>query len=160
MSVVVAPAAGATCRRGAAAANAQFVGFRLADEEYALEIARVREIILPGAITREPQSPPHVRGLTNLRGEVIPVVDLRLRLGMPAAEPTLDSRIIVVNLGNKTIGLAVDAVNEVLRIAPESIIPPPQAIVGTEREYIAGLIRLEDRLVVLLDSERLLSEQA
>jgi purine-binding chemotaxis protein CheW len=159
MSTAVAPVVGQTCRRGTPAASVQLVGFRLGEEEYALRICDVREIILPGAAVRVPQAPPYVRGLTNLRGEVIPVVDLRLRLGMPAAENTPDTRIIVVNIGGKTLGLSVDSVSEVLRTAPELILPPP-AIVGERREYIAGLLKLEGRLLIVLDLERLLDEQA
>jgi len=97
----------------------QWVSFRLGSEEYGVEILAVREIILLGPITRMPQSPPYVRGLINLRSSVIPIIDLRLRFGMPEQEATEDSRIMVVDVAGKTMGMIVDAVSQVLRVSPQ-----------------------------------------
>src|SRR5215467_9105441 len=135
----------------------QLVSFRLAQEEYGIEITKVQEIILMGEITRVPQTPEYIKGLINLRSTVIPIVDLRLRFGL-AQEPTTDeTRIMVVNVAGKTIGIIVDAVSEVLRISKEQIAPPPPTVAGLGREYLTGLVKLEKRLLILLDIDKILS---
>ncbi|MBN2216410.1 MAG: chemotaxis protein CheW [Pirellulales bacterium] len=142
-----------------AAASIQLVSFRLANEEYGIEITKVQEIILPGDITRVPQTPDYIKGLINLRNMVIPIIDLRLRFGLPEAEQTADNRIMVINTRGKTVGMVVDAVSEVLRIAKDQIAPPPPTVAGLGREYLTGLVRLEHRLLILLDVDCLLSEE-
>jgi purine-binding chemotaxis protein CheW len=137
----------------------QLVSFRLADEEYGIEITKVQEIILLGDITRVPQTPEYIKGLINLRNMVIPIVDLRLRFGLPSENVTDETRIMVVNLHGKTIGIIVDVVSEVLRIAKDQIVPPPSTVVGPGREYLVGLARLDQRLLILLDIDQLLSEE-
>lgn len=137
----------------------QLVSFRLAQEEYGIEITKVQEIILMGEITRVPQTPPYIKGLINLRSTVIPIVDLRLRFGLAHQEPTDDTRIMVVNVSGKTIGIIVDAVSEVLRIAHDQIAPPPPTVSGLGRDYLTGLVRLENRLLILLQIDKLLSEE-
>jgi purine-binding chemotaxis protein CheW len=137
----------------------QLVSFRLAKEEYGIEITRVREIILFGEITRIPQMPDYIKGLINLRSTVIPIVDLRLRFGLPEGEQTDDTRIMVVNVGGKMIGIIVDAVSEVLRVAHEQIAPPPPTVATLGRDYLTGLVRLEDRLLILLDIDRLFAAE-
>jgi len=135
----------------------QLVSFRLAQEEYGIEITKVQEIILLGEITRVPQTPDYIKGLINLRNMVIPIVDLRLRFGLPQQEPTADTRIMVLNVRGKTIGIIVDAVSEVLRVARDQIAPPPPTVASLGREYLTGLVRLEHRLLILLDVEYLLT---
>ena len=134
----------------------QLVSFRLAEEEYGIEIHKVREIILVGEITRVPQSPSYVIGLINLRSSVIPIVDLKLRFGLGLSEMTDDTRIVVVQVGGKTVGIVVDAVSEVLRISPDQIAPPPPTVVGLGQEYLTGLAKLDDRLLILLDIDKIL----
>jgi purine-binding chemotaxis protein CheW len=134
----------------------QLVSFRLAQEEYGIEITRVREIILMGAITRVPQTPAYIKGLINLRSMVIPVIDLRIRFGLPEGEITEESRIMVVNLGGKTVGIVVDAVSEVLRVSTDQIAPPPPTVVGLDTEYLTGLVKLEKQLLILLDIDKIL----
>lgn len=137
----------------------QIVSFRLANEEYGVDIMRVQEIILPGQITKMPEVPDFICGLINLRGHVIPIVDLRKRFELPAAEQTEHTRIIVVNLGNKTIGMVVDAVSEVLRINEDQIDPPPSSVAGIDHAYITGLVKMDEKLLILLNIEDILSQE-
>ncbi|NMC20141.1 MAG: chemotaxis protein CheW [Thermogutta sp.] len=137
----------------------QLVSFRLGQEEYAVEITKVQEIILMGEITKVPQTPAYIKGLINLRSSVIPIVDLRLRFGLPPQDGTDETRIMVVNVRGKTIGIIVDAVSEVLRISRDQIAPPPPTVAGLGREYLTGLVKLDKRLLILLDIERILDEQ-
>jgi purine-binding chemotaxis protein CheW len=145
-------------RHNQAGASVQLVSFSLAREEYGIEITKVQEIILLGEITRVPQTPDFIKGLINLRSTVIPVVDLRLRFGLPAAEPTDETRIMVVNVGGKTLGMIVDAVSEVLRISQDQIVPPPPTVAGLGREYLTGLVKLDNRLLILLDVDAILTD--
>jgi len=137
----------------------QLVSFRLGDEEYGVEITKVQEIILMGEITRVPQTPNYIKGLINLRSTVIPILDLRLRFGLPPQEPTEETRIMVVNVGGKTIGIVVDGVSEVLRVSPDQISPPPPTVTGPGREYLTGLAKLDGRLLILLEIEKILGEE-
>ena len=137
----------------------QLVSFRLAPEEYGIEITKVQEIILMGEITRVPQTPDFIKGLINLRSTVIPIVDLRLRFGLSQETATDETRIMVVNVGGKTIGIIVDAVSEVLRISQEQISPPPPTVAGLGREYLTGLVKLDNRLLILLDIDKILGEE-
>ena len=136
----------------------QLVSFQLAQEEYGIEITRVQEIILMGEITRVPQTADYIKGLINLRSTVIPIVDLRLRFGLAQGEMTDETRIMVVNVAGKTIGIIVDAVSEVLRISQEQISPPPPTVAGLGQEYLTGLVKLEHRLLILLDINKILGE--
>jgi purine-binding chemotaxis protein CheW len=122
--------------------------FQLGGEEYALPIARVREILRPGAITRLPSAPAHVRGITNVRGRIVPVVDLREMLGLGASETTARSRILLVELAQRVVGVLVDAVSQVLRF-------PSTAVSQVEGEADA-VARLDDRLIIVLDVDRTL----
>ncbi|MFQ5425378.1 MAG: chemotaxis protein CheW [Phycisphaerae bacterium] len=139
-------------------AVSQIVSFRLANEEYGVDIMRVQEIILVGQITKMPEVPDYICGLINLRGHVIPIVDLRKRFGLPAQDETEHTRIIVLNVNNKTIGIVVDAVNEVLRINADQIEPPPSSVAGIEHEYLTGLVKFEEHLLVLLNVDAVMKE--
>jgi len=155
MSTMVQESVLVDSRHREGAGSLQLVSFRLGQEEYGIEITKVQEIILMGEITRLPQTPPYIKGLINLRSTVIPIVDLRLRFGLPPQEATEETRIMVVNVRGKTIGIIVDAVNEVLRISKDQIAPPPPTVAGLGREYLSGLVKLENRLLILLDIEKL-----
>jgi len=135
----------------------QIVSFRLANEEYGVDIMRVQEIILLGQITKMPEVPDFICGLINLRGHVIPIVDLRKRFNLANDEENEHTRIIVVNVEGKTIGVVVDAVNEVLRINVDQVEPPPSSIAGIDHTYIRGLVKFEEKLLILLNIENILS---
>ena len=141
-----------------ATGSLQLVSFGLADEEYGIEITKIREIILITEITQVPQTPHYVKGLINLRSTVIPVIDLRARFDLPEAEATDESRIMVLNVGTKTIGIVVDAVSEVLRVSNKDIAPPPPTVAGLGREYLTGLVKLDDRLLIMLDIDKILGD--
>lgn len=136
----------------------QLVVFRLAGEVYAVDIHQVREIIRLPQITRVPRTPEFVEGVINLRGNVIPVLDLRRRFGLGEGEDSADRRIIVVEMQERTIGMIVDAVSEVLRIEEALIDPPSPYIVSVNTLYIEGIARLESELVILLNLEKVLTE--
>lgn len=138
----------------------QLVSFRLAQEEYGIEITKVQEIILMGEITRVPQTPPYIKGLINLRSTVIPIVDLRLRFGLAQDGLSDETRIMVVNVAGKTIGIIVDAVSEVLRIGQGQIAPPPPTVAGLGHDYLTGLVKLEKRLLILLDIDKILGQES
>ena len=159
MTTAVQQAVGRQGRHSRTIESLQLVSFRLAEEEYGIEITKVREIILPGEITRLPRAPDDIKGLMNLRNEVIPVVDLRRRFGLPAQEPTNETRIIVVSVRGKTLGMIVDAVNEVLRAPQEQLVPPPAAVAGLGHEYLTGLVKFDGRLLILLDIDRVLGDE-
>ncbi|MBI5587510.1 MAG: chemotaxis protein CheW [Deltaproteobacteria bacterium] len=135
----------------------QLVTFRLGNEEFSLDILKVQEIIRHMDLTRVPKTPDFVDGVINLRGRVIPVLDLRKRFGLPRDENTNETRIIVVDVDNRTVGLKVDAVSEVLRLPADTVEPPPAIITGVESEYIKGVGKLDGRLLILLDVAKILS---
>jgi purine-binding chemotaxis protein CheW len=132
----------------------QLVAFALDREEFAIPIAQIREIIRVGDITRIPQAPPHVRGVMNLRGRILPVVELRSRLGLPPAEVTSRSRVLVADAQGRTLGLLVDAVTEVVKIPERAIVPPPDDILAANANYITGVARLGSRLLILLELDQ------
>jgi purine-binding chemotaxis protein CheW len=135
----------------------QLVIFDLAKEAYGVDIAAVHEIIPLQAITKVPRAPDFVEGVINLRGKVIPVVDMRKRFGLTVSQRTKDSRIVVVDISNQEVGMVVDAVIEVLRIPSESVDPPSTVITTSDSTYLQGIAKLEDRLIILLDLEQILS---
>lgn len=137
----------------------QLVSFKLGEEEFGVDILAVQEIIRMIEITRVPNSPHFVEGVINLRGKVLPVVNLRKRLGLPVTEYSKSTRIIVIELDKKTVGFIVDSVSEVLRIPTAVTEPPPQMVGRVDSEYITAVGKLDDRLVILLDLNRVLSNE-
>jgi len=134
----------------------QLVSFRLEDEEFGLEILRVQEIIRIQQLTRVPASPDFIEGVINLRGRIIPVISLRRRFGLVQGPPDKQTRIIVVEVNKAVLGFMVDAVSEVLRV-PASTVEPPPRLGKVEREYVRGVGKLDNRLLILLDIDRLMS---
>jgi purine-binding chemotaxis protein CheW len=138
----------------------QLVSFQVGEEEFGADILMVQEIIRLQPITRVPSAPAFVKGVINLRGKVIPIVDLRERLNVKEATEDRKTRIIVVDVEGKITGFIVDAVLQVLRIPKNTIEPPPSIVVaGIESEYITGVSKLDDRLLILLDFGKILSTQ-
>jgi purine-binding chemotaxis protein CheW len=135
----------------------QLVVFQLGAELYGVEIARVHEIIRLQTVTRVPHAPAFVEGVINLRGKVIPVVDLRRRFGLPLADHTRASRIVVVEIGDQVVGIVVDGVSEVLRVNKGTIEPPSPVVAGIESDYLHGIAKLPERLVILLNLDRVLA---
>src|SRR5258708_10005085 len=135
----------------------QLVTFHLDGEEFAVEILKVQEIIRTIEPTRVPNAPEFVEGVINLRGKVVPVIGLRKRFGLPACEKNENNRIVVVEVGGSVAGLAVDSVSEVLRI-PEDTIEPAPRLVKVDRDYVSGVGKMQDRLLILLDVDRILTE--
>jgi purine-binding chemotaxis protein CheW len=135
----------------------QLVVFDLAHEVYGVDIGTVREIIRMQDVTSVPHRPDYVSGVINLRGRITPVVDLRKRFDLAEQEITRDSRIVVVDIDGDDIGMIVDAVTEVLRISTAQIEPPSTMIAAGGSDYIVGIAKLEERLVLMLDLERVLT---
>lgn len=134
----------------------QVVVFELAGESYGVEIGHVQEIIRPPAITVVPRAPAYVEGVINLRGRVIPVISLRTRFGLSGTDSSRTARIVVLEIGGHTVGAAVDAVSEVLRIPASAVEPPGATLAGDETTHLRGIAKLEDRLIILLELERIL----
>lgn len=133
-----------------------WVSFRLDGETYALPVSHVREIVRVESITRVPGGPREIRGVTNVRGRVIPVVDLRVRLELAATEVTPDSRVLVAEARGRPIGLLVDAVEAVDRLDLLAVEEPPEEVRTPRSEHVLGVLRDDDDLTILLDVERVL----
>jgi purine-binding chemotaxis protein CheW len=134
----------------------QLVVFELADEFYGIDIAVVESIIKMQEITQLPQTPSYIKGVTNLRGIVLPVIDLRIRFGLGTQKDTKQTRVIIVTMGAVKVGLMVDGVSEVLRISDESIEPLPAMVNSLNSDFLKGIVRLEGRLIILLEVEKVL----
>lgn len=138
----------------------QLVVFDLASEHYGVDISDVREIMRMQNITKVPGAVSYVEGVINLRGKVLPVLDLRKRLGLKVAEQTAESRIVVVDIADGEVGVIVDAVTEVLRVPNSAIEPPSSMVAQGNSDYLRGIAKLTDRLIILLDLNKLLSSKA
>ncbi len=135
----------------------QLVSFKIGSEEFGVDILKVQEINRMMQVTKVPNAPEFVDGVVNLRGRIIPVVDLRTRLQMSRKEHDKDTRIIVIELDGTVIGFIVDEVSEVLRIPRDITEPPPPMVAGIDADYITAVGKLEDRLLILLDLEKIFS---
>jgi len=137
----------------------QLVGFCLGQEEFGIDIRKVQEINRMVEITSVPRTPEFVMGVINLRGKVIPVINLRSRFGLPPKDRDKNTRIIVVEVQNRVMGMLVDSVSEVLRIPASTIVPPPDIVAGVDTDYIRGVGKLKDRLLILLDMDKVISQE-
>jgi purine-binding chemotaxis protein CheW len=136
----------------------QYLTFWLNNQEYGLDLLRVREIRGFTAITAIPNMPAHIKGVMNLRGAVLPVVDLRLKFNMPEKEYSKFTVIIIARSGEKSVGLVVDSVSDVLSIPVQQVNPPPDFGTAVDRNFVLGLLKASDRLSILLDLDKLLIE--
>lgn len=136
----------------------QVVGFRIGNETYGVRIASVREIVRVPDITIVPNAPDSIEGVINLRGRIIPVMDLRKRFGSTTVQPDKKNRILVVELENKLLGLIVSSASEVLKIPPSEIEPPGSLFAEGESSYVTGVGKLKGRLIILLDIAKLLRQ--
>jgi purine-binding chemotaxis protein CheW len=134
--------------------------FRLANDFFGVDIASVESMVKMQDITRLPQMPDFLEGIINLRGKILPVVDLRKRLNLPAMEKTLESRIVITSFSATTIGLIVDNVEEVIDIDDNLIEPPPSITSSVNTEFIRGIAKTGQMLIILLDLEKVLQSKA
>lgn len=138
----------------------QLLVFRLGDEEYAVDILQAHGIEhLDQGITRVPKAPDFVEGVVNLRGEILPIVDLRKRFGLVVRPIGYDARVIIVEVGGDLLGMIVDAIVEVLRVPASAIEAAPEITKSIDTYYLAGVAKMGERLIVLLNLERTLSPQ-
>jgi purine-binding chemotaxis protein CheW len=146
-----------------AISSTQHLTFTLAEELFALDIAKVREVLDFTKVTKIPQTPDFMCGVINLRGNVVPVMDMRLKFGMPAAEQTVNTCIIIVEVemeGARTVmGAMADAVQEVLDLEPDQIEPPPRFGTRLQIDFIRGMGRHNDQFIIMLDLDRVFSEE-
>jgi purine-binding chemotaxis protein CheW len=172
-AAVAAPAAAAPADEGASQSFAFFAPqreekkaveaqehlatFFLAGEEYGIDVRLVQEIIRVAEITQVPRAPSHIRGVINLRGRIIPVVDLRRKLELGTVEATRQARIVVVKLRDRLVGLLVDGASQVLKVPLSLVEPPPEEVVEVHQNAIRGVAKLQDRLIILLDLTKALS---
>ena len=135
----------------------QVVRFMVGKESFGVDIGRVQEIVTVPEITRVPDTPDFLEGIINLRGKIVSVIDLRKRLKINGAEKNRKNRILVTEIEGRVVGLIVDEVSEVLRLNPDNIEPPPEMINSAGSEYIIGVGKLEDKIILLLDLAKVLS---
>lgn len=136
--------------------SSQYVGFELDGQAYAFRIDQIQEIVILNQVTKTPQVPDFVEGVANLRGAIIPIINLRKLFRLPAREADGDTRTIVVNVGERTMGCTVDLVSQVIRIPEENVQAAPETVTGNGAHYISGFARVEGRLLILLDIDELL----
>lgn len=134
----------------------EYLCFKVADEEYALSIMAIKEIIKPREVTEVPRMPRFVSGVISLRGVIIPIMDMRLRLSLPVQKPTGRERVLVLKTSNGLCGILVDEVIQVVRIANSAIEGPPAILDGLDREFVMGLGRFDNRMLILLNLESIL----
>lgn len=137
----------------------ELISFRVGDQEYCVDIMAVREIRGWSPATSLPQSPSYMRGVINLRGAVLPIMDLAVRLGMPMVEQTVRSVFIVVMAGDRTVGLLVDAVSDILSITDDLVQPTPDVACDSVRSFVRGIISIEDRMISEISLDRILPER-
>ncbi|MBX3110481.1 MAG: purine-binding chemotaxis protein CheW [Fimbriimonadaceae bacterium] len=153
----LAPKDGAVGESANSPDELQTVVFRLADEAYGIDIFRVNEIIRLREITSIPKTDSHVRGLVNLRGKTIPVLDLRARFNLAQADETENTRIIVVESEGGNVGIVVDAVTEVMTLQPDQIEDTPALVSDVDNDFVRGVARRNENLITLLDLDRALA---
>ncbi len=138
-------------------ANNEFLTFTLGKEEYGIDILKVQEIRGYDAVTTIANTPEFIKGVINLRGTIVPIVDLRIKFNMPAVEYDQFTVVIILNFGTRTVGIVVDSVSDVLTLNPDQIHPAPNLSSALDTRYILGLGTVAERMLILVDIERLMS---
>lgn len=152
----MAASAANTQESAAADPERSFVAFRLDREEFAVPIESVREVLRVEVVARVPQAPPHVRGVANVRGRILPVVEIRTRVGLKPLVPNDASRIVVLEVAGRGLGLLVDGNVRVVKVTASSLEPPPAEVVSARTDYVVGVAKRPDGLLILLDPSRTL----
>jgi purine-binding chemotaxis protein CheW len=137
----------------------QLISFTVGNEEYGLELLRVKEVIRTRTITWLPKAPACVKGIINLRGEVIPIVDLRERFGLAEQTQTAMTRVIVVEVEGRPVGMVVDSASQVVRVPADQFEPPPAVMGEGSRDFITAIGKVNDKLIIMIDLERILSSE-
>lgn len=140
-------------------ASKEYLVFRLGDEEYGIDIMRVQEIRGCDRLTRIPNAPPFITGVTNLRGVIVPIVDLRVRFELADIKQDENTVVIVLNLNERVVGIVVDGVADVLSLAAEQIKPTPDVSASLSSRYLTGLGVIDNRMLILVNIEKLLSPE-
>ena len=138
-------------------AREEFLSFRLGDEEYAIDILKVQEIRAHEAVTRIANAPAYLKGVINLRGQIVAIVDLRVKLSMARVEVNASTVVIILNIAGRVIGMVVDAVSDVVALAPDQIRPAPAFGNVVDATFIRGIAPVEDRMLILVDIARLMT---
>ena len=149
----------AAARETTATEVKQLISFTVGDEEYGLELLRVKEVIRMKQVTWLPKAPACVKGIINLRGVVIPIVDLRERFGLPQHDSTAMTRVIVVEVEGRPVGMVVDSASQVLRVPVEQFDDPPPVMGAASREFVTSVGKIADRLVIMIDVDRILNTE-
>ncbi|SEP79717.1 purine-binding chemotaxis protein CheW [Solimonas aquatica] len=140
-------------------APAEFLTFRLGDEEYGVDILKVQEIRGYDSVTRIPDAPDFIKGVINLRGTIVPVVDMRIKFRLGKAEYNEFTVMIILNVSGRVVGMVVDSVSDVMQLGSEQLRPPPDIAGAVSSKFITGIGTLEDRMLILVDIEKLMSSQ-
>ncbi|MET0285639.1 MAG: chemotaxis protein CheW [Polyangiales bacterium] len=136
------------------------VVFRVGDSEYVLPASEVLHMESFSGATAVPGAPPHVAGLVQVRGRVVPVVDLRVRFGLPRIAPTLDSRVLIVEHGTRVVGLLADLAREIVRLDPSALQPPPELVSDQAAGFVTHVVELPQRLLMRIDAQRVIGEES
>ncbi|MCQ4347271.1 chemotaxis protein CheW [Pseudomonas stutzeri] len=137
----------------------EFLVFSLGDEEYAIDILKAQEIRGYENVTRIASAPPFIKGVTNLRGVIVPIVDLRIKFNLDRVEYDGQTVVIVVNVSGRVVGVVVDGVSDVLSLTPEQIKPAPEFGLSLSSDYLSGLASLDSRMLVLVDIDKMLTSE-
>jgi purine-binding chemotaxis protein CheW len=138
-------------------AGSEFLTFTLGAEEYGIDILKVQEIRGYDAVTTIANTPPFIKGVINLRGVIVPIVDLRIKFNLGTVEYNQLTVVIILNLGKRVVGIVVDSVSDVLALTPEQIRPAPELAATLDTRYITGLGTVDERMLILIDIEKLMS---
>jgi purine-binding chemotaxis protein CheW len=144
-------------RGGAVVDVKQLISFTIGTEEYGLDLLRVREVIRIRPVTWLPKAPSCVKGIINLRGDIIPIVDLRDRFGLTAVDHTAVTRVIVAEVQGQPVGMVVDSASQVVRVPADQFDPPPPLTGEVSRDFITAVGKLDDRLIIMIDVDRVFS---